>query len=107
MAVIPSTHHFASITVPTRRPISISSLPDVGAAEGLVFSVIVIPAELSVPAPTGGQTGLVRCIPPQRPRGSCDTDREFRAHHPSDQTASPCRASPVRYRTARECGVFP
>src|SRR5690606_4287072 len=101
MAVIPSTHHFASITVPTRRPISISSLPDVGAAEGLVFSVIVIPAELSVPAPTDGQTGLVRCIPPQRPPGSCETDRKVLGHHPCDHQASHCRASPFRCRIAR------
>ena len=106
-AVMPRTHHFASMTVPTRRPISISSPPETGGLICFTLSVMVIPAVLSTPAPTGPLTCRVTGTPLQMPHGFCDTDRGFHARHPSDQTASLCRASPVRSRTARECGVFP
>src|SRR5699024_5947569 len=86
---------------------SISSLPVTGAACCFTFSVILIPALRSMPAPTGGQTVQVMCTPLQTFPGFCDTDRGFHIRYPSDQTASLCRASQVPSRISVRYGAFP
>ena len=95
MAVMPATHHFASITVlPGGRYRFIAAR-----RRGLGLFYFIChgyPCWLSVPAPTGWQTCRVTGTPLQTPAAFA-IRIESALRYPNDQTASPCRASPAPF----------